>query len=97
MHLRGQGKLLEELVGRGNDAAGGGVAGGGEDQVDELLGELDVGELQGAADEDHDGLVRLGELIAFTRERVRLATDGDQLPTPSLAPFDASWVMAGSR
>lgn len=53
--------------------------------------------LRGAADRDRDGFVRLGELIAYTRERVRMATDNAQLPTPSAAPFDAFWVMAGAR
>src|SRR5690606_1529968 len=35
----------------GDDAGAGAEAGGGADEVDELVGELDVGELQGAADD----------------------------------------------
>src|SRR5437868_747632 len=42
-------ELLHELVGRGDHAAGSGVAGAGGDEVNELGGEIDVGELKSAA------------------------------------------------
>ena len=52
--------------------------------------------LRGAADRDDDGLVRLGELIAFTRDRVSRATDGAQLPTASLSDYDPHWILSGT-
>src|SRR5437868_321519 len=44
-------ELLKEFIGRANDARGGGVAGGGQDHVDELLAQVHVGEFQAAADD----------------------------------------------
>lgn len=50
--------------------------------------------LRGAADEDGDRIVSLGEMMEYTRERVRRETDNAQVPSISLTPYDRFWPMA---
>src|SRR5947209_14930903 len=55
-------QFREHLVAGGDDAAGGGETGRGDDHVHELLGEIDVALLQGPADDLPGGEVhRLGD------------------------------------
>lgn len=55
--------------------------------------------LRGAADEpdnggDGDRVVTLGEVMEFTRDRVRRETRNAQIPTISLTTYDRFWPMA---
>jgi hypothetical protein len=50
--------------------------------------------LRGAADDDGDGVVNLGEIMLNTRDRVRRATRNAQIPTISQTTFDRFWPMA---
>ncbi len=50
--------------------------------------------LRGAADEDGDQVVTLGELMEYTRDRVRRETRNAQIPTISLTTYDRFWPMA---
>ncbi|MBI4545731.1 MAG: caspase family protein [Gemmatimonadetes bacterium] len=50
--------------------------------------------LRGDADEDKDYIVTLGELMEYTRDRVRRATRNAQIPTISLTTYDRYWPMA---
>lgn len=50
--------------------------------------------LRGDADADGDYIVTLGELMEFTRDRVRRETRNDQIPTISQTSFDRFWPMA---
>lgn len=50
--------------------------------------------LRGAADEDGDGIVTLGEMMEWTRDRVRRATRNAQIPTISQTAFDWYWPMS---
>ena len=44
--------------------------------------------LQGAADQDHDGIVSLDEIIEYVRDKVRDATQHRQIPAISSTSFD---------
>jgi len=50
--------------------------------------------LQGQADENGDGIVELGELMEFTRDRVRRDTNNAQVPSISNTQFDRFWPMS---
>lgn len=50
--------------------------------------------LNGAADEDRDRIVTLGEMMEYTRERVRRETRNAQIPTISQTTFDQALPMA---
>lgn len=50
--------------------------------------------LKGAADDDGDRVVTLGEVMEFTRDRVRRETRNSQIPTISLTSYDRFWPMA---
>lgn len=50
--------------------------------------------MRGAADEDGDGVVTLGELMEFVRDRVRRETRNAQIPTMSQTTFDRYWPMS---
>ncbi|MDX1744407.1 MAG: caspase family protein [Halobacteriales archaeon] len=50
--------------------------------------------LEGAADEDGDGIVALGEVLEFTRSEVRRSTNGAQVPHIGAGSFDRSWPIA---
>lgn len=50
--------------------------------------------LQGDADEDGDHIVTLGEMMEYTRNRVRRETQNAQIPTISLTNFDRFWPMS---
>lgn len=55
--------------------------------------------LRGAADRpehlgDGNSIVTLGELMEYTRDRVRRATSNSQIPTISQTTFDQFWPMA---
>lgn len=50
--------------------------------------------LNGAADDDGDQVVTLGEVMEFTRDRVRRETRNAQIPTISLTTYDRFWPMA---
>lgn len=50
--------------------------------------------LKGAADDDGDRVVTLGEVMEFTRDRVRRETRNSQIPTISLTTYDRFWPMA---
>lgn len=50
--------------------------------------------LRGMADEDQDGVVTLGEMMEYTRDRVRRATANAQIPTISQTTYDRFWPMA---
>jgi hypothetical protein len=53
-----------------------------------------LGGLTGAADADDNGVVTLTELIGHTRDAVRQATSGAQVPGLSAASYDRHWPMA---
>jgi uncharacterized caspase-like protein len=50
--------------------------------------------LKGAADEDADRIVTLGEMMEYTRDRVRRETRNAQIPTISQTAFDDAWPMS---
>ncbi len=50
--------------------------------------------LRGEADEDGDRIVTLGEMMEYTRTRVRRETQSSQIPTISLTNFDRFWPMS---
>lgn len=50
--------------------------------------------LKGEADDDGDRVVTLGEVMEFTRDRVRRETRNSQIPTISLTAYDRFWPMA---
>ena len=50
--------------------------------------------LEGAADEDADGIVTLGEVVEYTRLTVQRETQGAQVPFVGSGSFDRSWPMA---
>jgi len=50
--------------------------------------------LEGHADQDGDRIVNLGEMMEYTRTRVRRETQNAQVPTISLTSFDRFWPMA---
>lgn len=50
--------------------------------------------LNGAADEDGDRIITLGEIMEYTRDRVRRDTRNAQIPTISLTTYDRFWPMA---
>lgn len=50
--------------------------------------------LKGAADDNHDHVVTLGEVMEYTRDRVRRSTDNAQIPTISLTNYDRYWPMS---
>lgn len=50
--------------------------------------------LEGRADENDDGIVELGELMEFTRDRVRRDTENAQVPSISQTQYDRFWPMA---
>ncbi len=50
--------------------------------------------LRGAADDNHDHVVTLGEVMEYTRDRVRRSTDNAQIPTISLTNYDRYWPMS---
>lgn len=49
--------------------------------------------LIGAADENHDQIVSLGEAMEWTREQVRRATENAQIPSISQTAYDRQWPM----
>jgi hypothetical protein len=53
-----------------------------------------LGGLTGAADADDNGVVTLSELLGHTRDAVRRATSGAQVPGLSAASYDRHWPMA---
>jgi hypothetical protein len=53
-----------------------------------------LGGLTGAADADDNGVVTLTELLGHTRNAVRRATSGAQVPGLSAASYDRHWPMA---
>ncbi len=50
--------------------------------------------LGGAADEDRDRIVTLGEMMEYTRDRVRRDTRNAQIPSISQTAFDEAWPMS---
>jgi hypothetical protein len=50
--------------------------------------------LYGAADEDGDRIVTLGEMMEYTRDRVRRDTRNAQIPSISQTAFDDTWPMS---
>ena len=50
--------------------------------------------LNGAADEDANGIVTLGEMHEWVRASVRRATGGTQTPTISSTSFDPTWPLS---
>jgi hypothetical protein len=50
--------------------------------------------LKGDADEDGDRVVTLGELMEYTRDRVRRETRNAQVPAISSTSYDRFWPMA---
>ncbi len=50
--------------------------------------------LRGAADEDGDRVVTLGELMDYTRRQVRKLTESAQAPVSALTRFDGSWPLS---
>jgi tetratricopeptide (TPR) repeat protein len=50
--------------------------------------------LNGAADEDHDRIVSLVEMMEYTRGRVRAETQNAQIPTISQTAYDPYWPMS---
>jgi hypothetical protein len=50
--------------------------------------------LNGAADEDGDRIVTLGEMFEYVRDRVQRETLNAQVPTVSQTPWDRAWPMA---
>lgn len=50
--------------------------------------------LQGEADENGDGIVELGEVMEFTRDRVRRDTENAQVPSISQTQYDRFWPLA---
>ncbi|MDB4949138.1 MAG: peptidase caspase catalytic subunit p20 [Gemmatimonadetes bacterium] len=50
--------------------------------------------LAGAADDDADRIVTLGEMMEYTRDHVRRETRNAQIPTISQTAFDDAWPMS---
>jgi uncharacterized caspase-like protein len=50
--------------------------------------------LKGAADEDGDRIVTLGEMMEYTRDHVRRDTRNAQIPTISQTAYDDAWPMS---
>ena len=50
--------------------------------------------LKGAADMNRDQIVSLGEMMEFTRDRVRRETVNAQIPTISQTAFDRNWPIS---
>ncbi|HET6765329.1 MAG TPA: pre-peptidase C-terminal domain-containing protein [Longimicrobiaceae bacterium] len=50
--------------------------------------------LNGAADEDDDRIVTLGEMMEYTRDNVRRETRNAQIPTISQTSYDDAWPMS---
>jgi WD40 repeat protein len=50
--------------------------------------------LQGAADENHDGIVDLGEIMEYVRDHVRAATQSNQIPAIGPTSFDRQMPLA---
>jgi hypothetical protein len=50
--------------------------------------------LYGAADDDGDRIVTLGEMMEYTRDRVRRDTRNAQIPSISQTAFDDTWPMS---
>jgi tetratricopeptide (TPR) repeat protein/uncharacterized caspase-like protein len=50
--------------------------------------------MEGAADENRDGLVTADELAEYVRRNVREATKGEQNPTSDRSSFDANMLLA---
>jgi uncharacterized caspase-like protein len=50
--------------------------------------------LRGAADEDGDGIVRLGEILEYVRDAVRRETSNGQIPAFGSNAFDRFMPMA---
>jgi protein O-mannosyl-transferase len=50
--------------------------------------------LRGAADEDGDGIITLGEMMEYTRNRVRRETRNSQTPNISTTSYDKLWPMS---
>ena len=50
--------------------------------------------LEGAGDDDEDGIVTLGEMMEYTRDRVRRETRNAQIPTISQSAFDWSLPLS---
>jgi hypothetical protein len=50
--------------------------------------------LRGEADEDHDGIVSLGEILEYVRDRVRSATNSQQIPAIGTTSFDRQMPLA---
>ena len=50
--------------------------------------------LEGAADEDGNGIVTLGEMLEWVRASVRRETNETQTPAISLTSFDPSWPLS---
>jgi hypothetical protein len=50
--------------------------------------------LDGAADQDQDRIVTLGEAFEYVRDRVQRDTRNAQVPTVSQTPWDRSWPMS---
>jgi hypothetical protein len=50
--------------------------------------------LKGAADEDGDHIVSLGEMMEWVRTQVRMDTRNAQIPTISQTSFDRNWPMS---
>jgi hypothetical protein len=50
--------------------------------------------LNGAADDDGDRIVTLGEMMEYTRDHVRRETRNAQIPTISQTAFDDAWPMS---
>jgi hypothetical protein len=50
--------------------------------------------LRGAADDDGDRIVTLGEMMEYTRDHVRRETRNAQIPTISQTAYDDAWPMS---